>query len=812
MVRAVVIGCSNYIDPKIGDLQFAHNDAVQFAETLKEYCGIPQSEVLLRISPGEPSADRGNIYQALLEMTSKPADIVFFYFSGHGFRSLKDGRDYLLPCDAIFGDLEFNAISLDVIISKIQQCRARCAVLLIDACRNFARGGKAVQAESLSPLDPSILSIKGVAAFFSCMHEQRSYEAKKLGAGIFTSALIEGIGDTGRCRTVRELDKFLNMRVSELSREYQKPVQTPLIRVEPLEMAEVCIVSRERFFALGKKSRLNSELRQSVAMLESGIIEKILTQFAAIDIGSSNSLCVFPTIDNRVHFITAPNGRRHHPSAILVWPNMDYEVGQHALDKENGLGTTLLTNYKRLIATNKALCVNGSDIDASDLITATTSSLIRLADESLGTKIETVLAAVPASFSLLARGKFAQAITRSGVRLMRLISEPCAAALCGFHELIDIIEQPINFSLFTLVIDIGGGTTDISVVEVSHIDGEIQIEVHSAIGICDVAGADFDSCLIQIIKQRVHEKAIQCKLIVDQYVEHQILREAERVKIRLGNSDQTSVVLSNLESPAGLQDLEILISREDFVDASAQLVESIRSCIMASVEDAHLSYPDCSWDTINAVVLAGLGCKIWPVRQLIQEISGKRKLITRFEESAVAIGLANYVSVLCGLNKKLLLLDIITSKISIECKHIIIESRLPIRFGQPSGVRAVLSAKAGENNKSLDLIKHGTCIPTFNKVYLSLVDPSRHYSLVVKEAARNGIENVLANLEFDAPLGSNLARFTIDIDANMIVLATLIFYGKNHGEGPKYSCTLYGDFTREDFQYSVTKKFGLTSN
>jgi len=791
MGKAIVIGCSQYDDPEIGTLQFAHVDALAFAESLTNYCGLAKHDIELLSTPGAKPATRANIARSIHELGCSSDDIVFFFFSGHGFKSAKDGKDYLLPQDSLFADLEFNSVHLDHIVAEISKSGARCAVLVIDACRNFVRGGKSTDTEQLLPIDPSCLNIKGMAAFFSCCPSERSYEAPAISSGIFTRALLDALSDQGRCRTVRELDAYLNRRVPELGRTYSRPEQRPLVRIEPLSMADVRVVSRERMIDLGTHHRLGRECRRKVLLLETEQRYKVLTDIASIDFGSSYSLLAFPTHDGEVVFIGETDGTRHIPTKILVLPNMDFIVGRAALESAAFSNGSLIENFKRLIPFDVMLCAHGQDFQASEFATVIIGSMIKNAEEALGREIQNVLAAVPASFSLLARDKVAEAFERSGIRLIRFISEPCAAAICGFYNgNSEPFEMTNGMSAeIVLVIDIGGGTSDIATVEVCKFDdAEVNIEVISVHGNHEVGGQDFDEVLRKLMLQRVQEIAATQDITIDHRAERQLLAEAERVKIRLGTTTEAQVVLSNLEGPEGLADLEITIHRDELVSASNHLIENIKLCVESAVSEVVGRYGKeglRGWNAVDTVMLAGQGCKIWPIKQFISSITQGRRVIFKYQEAAVAIGLARYAAVLNGNNKKLLLLDVLPTTVTLAYSR---EERAK------NLTNYAISSDMNANNRQLRLLSAGSSIPTKQNINLALIGPEHTYEIVLNETHVDGELTELARIELIADGSMKAIELILRVDADMSVVLIL-----QSGDNPNQKSLKYlvcGRFSR----------------
>lgn len=789
MIKAVVIGCSEYDDPDIRALQFAHKDAEAFARALTDFCGVSENGIRLLTSPGHQAPTRANMARLLHELASSSPDVVFFFFSGHGFRSARDGRDYLLPQDAIFARLEYNSVPLDDVMAMASEANARCAVIVVDACRNVVRGGKSTGCEDLPPIDPTDLKVNGTAIFFSCQPSERSFEAPAISAGVFTQGLIDALGSAGRCRTVRELDAYLIRRVPELGLIHSRPIQTPLVRIEPLAMADVRLVSRQRMLELSAQPSLRHELRSPAPVLDKHLRDELATEILAIDFGSSCSLCGVPTRDGRVLLLPTADGRHHVPSAVYVLPNMDYYVGRRALRQAAGSEGTLLKNFKRAMATESSLAANGRDIDTSEIAAATIASILSDAEESLGYRINKVIAAVPASFSHTARERVGEAFIRTGVDLVGLISEPCAAAICGFEDARS--RGNSKNDLKVLVIDIGGGTTDIAVVEIADVDGEIQIEVLAIHGSHAIGGQDFDEAIGRLIVDRSQEAATAYDVLLDEHAERELDAEAERVKIRLGTVADATVVLSNVESPEGLTDLAVIISRDDFVAVTESLVKQIEHCIQCAVREAGVK-----WDEIDTVMLAGQGSKIWPVQQLIRRMTAGKDLISKFQESAVVTGLAYHASTLSGNRRDLLLLDVLAAGLAVPCvEEQSDEVDDPFFPSRRRPACYLFSSDPGRNTQLATWVRIGTTIPTKHTGHLWLMEPATSCVIAIYETAIGCVPTELGSMTVSLDEDMRLLTLAIDVDALGWIYATVDAYDSNSKE-IKILCRqrIYGRF------------------
>ncbi|MCL2925323.1 MAG: caspase family protein, partial [Trichodesmium sp. MAG_R04] len=166
-------------------------------------------------------------------------DNFWFFFSGHGARI--KGIDYIIPSDAFSEDIETSAISVNYIIQRLQRCGADNVVLILDACRE--------QGDSISK---SIKGMgeqtereareKGVITICSCSANEYSWELEELQQGIFTYALLEGLGSKGRKATVERLNDYLEYRVKQLSQH--KGRQTPRIMADPIEKSHLILMPK----------------------------------------------------------------------------------------------------------------------------------------------------------------------------------------------------------------------------------------------------------------------------------------------------------------------------------------------------------------------------------------------------------------------------------------------------------------------------------------------------------------------------------------------------------------------------------------
>ncbi|HEY9908745.1 MAG TPA: GUN4 domain-containing protein, partial [Thermosynechococcaceae cyanobacterium] len=237
---AVVVGINHYEHLPQDDehqLRCAVSDAERMQDFLCQQAGFDSENVFLctddspAISGLNTRPSRTNLRRLLLELHKRPqamgADVVWFFYSGHGIS--QEGQDYLLMQDGYPGDLAETAVSLRFVMEKLIQCRAKTTVLVLDMCRNSVtsagKGGEAtVGMQTIQEAQQ-----QGIITLFSCSRGGRSYELPELKQGVFTHALLEGLG---KHSLPGQLGDYLRQRVYELT-QHHRPIQVPLIALEP---------------------------------------------------------------------------------------------------------------------------------------------------------------------------------------------------------------------------------------------------------------------------------------------------------------------------------------------------------------------------------------------------------------------------------------------------------------------------------------------------------------------------------------------------------------------------------------------------
>ncbi|MEG4633172.1 GUN4 domain-containing protein [Microcoleus sp. AR_TQ3_B6] len=238
---AVVIGINEY-EHLQRPLKYAKRDA----ELMRDFlCNEAGFEKVYHFSEDSSEKQllptRSNVMRLLHVRFEQPfmsaGDNFWFFFSGHGVR--QNGCDYLMPTDGFPEDIANSNISVSYIIQRLRRCGADNIILILDACRDE---GKSV--EGIGRQTAEQAQQMGVISIASCSPNQISYEIEDLQQGVFTCALLEGLGSQGKCATVERLNQYLIHRVPELNRQCGKPKQTPLTIAEPIEKSHLILLPK----------------------------------------------------------------------------------------------------------------------------------------------------------------------------------------------------------------------------------------------------------------------------------------------------------------------------------------------------------------------------------------------------------------------------------------------------------------------------------------------------------------------------------------------------------------------------------------
>ena len=484
-----------------------------------------------------------------------------------------------------------------------------------------------------------------------------------------------------------------------------------------------------------------------------------MSKIIGIDLGTTNS-CLSVVENNSYKIIENADGSRTTPS-IVAYTEDEVLVGTSAKRQSVTNPTNTLYAIKRLIsrkfsdehiqkdlnnlpykiikATNGDAWVNVNDQElAPQQVSAEILRKIKeYAESYLGENVTKAVITVPAYFNDSQRQATKDAGKIAGLEVMRIINEPTAAALAYG------VDKNSSTDKKVAVYDLGGGTFDISIIEIANVDGETQIEVLSTNGDTSLGGEDFDNEIINFLVSEFNkENGID---ITNDKIALQRLKEAaEKAKVELSTSGQTDINLPYITADAtGPKHLNLKITQSKFESMVAGLIKrSIAPCKLA-VGDAGLSVSD-----IDEVILVGGQTRMPAVQTAVEEFFGKAPRKDINPDEAVAAGAAIQGSVLSGDTNDVLLLDV-----------------TPLSLG--------LETQGGIMTK---LIEKNTTIPTAKSQTLSTAENNQSaVTIQVAQGEREFVKDnkVLGKFNLDgippAPRGVPQIEVKFDIDANGIL-------------------------------------------
>jgi molecular chaperone DnaK len=475
-----------------------------------------------------------------------------------------------------------------------------------------------------------------------------------------------------------------------------------------------------------------------------------MSKAVGIDLGTTNSVVAVLEAGDPV-VIPNAEGSRTTPSVVAFAKNGEVLVGEVAKRQAITNPDRTIRSVKRHVGTNWSIDIDGKGYTSQEISARTLMKLKRDAEAYLGDTVTQAVITVPAYFDDAQRTATKEAGQIAGLEVLRIINEPTAAALAyGLDK--EGADQTI------LVFDLGGGTFDVSVLEI----GDGVFEVKSTHGDTKLGGDDWDQRVIDWLVESF-KTAHGVDLSKDNMAVQRLKEAAEKAKIELSQVQQTQINLPFITAtPDGPLHLDEQLTRAKFQELTADLLERCRVPFEQAIKDAGLTKGD-----IEHVILVGGSTRMPAVAELVKEMTGNEPHKGVNPDEVVAIGAAVQAGVLKGEVKDVLLLDVTPLALGIETKGSVMTK----------------------------LIERNTTIPTRRtEVFTTAEDnqPSVEIHVLQGEREMANYNKTLGKFQLvdlpPAPRGVPQIEVTFDIDANGIVHVS----AKDRATNKEQSMTITG--------------------
>ena len=487
-----------------------------------------------------------------------------------------------------------------------------------------------------------------------------------------------------------------------------------------------------------------------------------MSKVIGIDLGTTNS-CVAVMEGGEAVVIANAEGNRTTPSVVAFSKTGERMVGQVAKRQAITNPDRTISSIKREMGSDHRVNIDGKSSTPQEISAMILQKLKADAEAYLGSTVTEAVITVPAYFTDSQRQATKDAGKIAGLEVKRIINEPTAAALA--YGLDKETDQKI------MVYDLGGGTFDVSVLEI----GDGVIEVLATAGNNRLGGDDFDECVMKYLVAEF-KKAEGIDLSGDRVAMQRLKEAAEKAKIELSGVTSSNVNLPYITADAtGPKHLDVTLTRAKFNELTEHLVEATMGPVRQAMSDAGLSGSD-----ITKVLLVGGSSRIPAVQEAVKKVTGKDGFKGINPDECVAMGAAIQAGVLTGDVKGLLLLDVTPLSLGIETMGGVC-TRLIERNTTIPAKKSQIFSTAADNQTSVEV---------------NVLQGEREMAAANKSLGRFHLDGIAP-----ARRGVPQIEVTFDIDANGIVNVS----AKDLGTGKEQHITITSstNMSKDDIEKAV---------